>query len=115
MLYFSASVLNTAPSTSRISRRITLSRVVVLPMNVMRLTKYCWPSCSRIVTSTVGGPAGWRRGQRRPGTVVLRLVAQLELGKPGELHVAAGAVDLPRLDRGRRESPSRCTSRRFRP
>jgi hypothetical protein len=42
-LYFSASVLNTPPSSSRISRRMTLSRVVVLPVNVMRLTKNCLP------------------------------------------------------------------------
>ena len=54
MLYFSDSVLNTEPSTRRISRRITLSRVVLFPMNAMRLTKYCFPSCSLIVTSTVG-------------------------------------------------------------
>ena len=58
MLYFSASVLKTPFSYSRISRRMTLSRVVVLPTNVMRLTKYCFPSCIRIVTSTIGGPAG---------------------------------------------------------
>ena len=37
-LYLSASVLKMPPSTSRISRRITLSRVVVFPVNVMRLT-----------------------------------------------------------------------------
>ena len=36
---------------------MTLSRVVVLPMKVMRLTKNCCPSCIRIVTSTIGGPA----------------------------------------------------------
>ena len=57
MLYFNASVLKTPSSTSRISRRITLSRVVVFPTNVMRLTKNCCPSCIRIVTSTSGGPA----------------------------------------------------------
>ena len=58
MLNFSASVLKTPSSTSRISRRITLSRVVVLPMKVMRLTKNCLPSCIFIVTSTIGGPDG---------------------------------------------------------
>ncbi len=38
---------------------MTLSRVVVLPVKVMRLTKYCSPSVIRIVTLTVGsaGPA----------------------------------------------------------
>jgi hypothetical protein len=56
-LNFSASVLNTPPSSSRISRRMTLSRVVVLPVKVMRLTKYCLPSFSRMVTSTVGAAA----------------------------------------------------------
>ena len=56
MLYFSASVLKAPSSTSRISRRITLSRVVVLPVNVMRLTKNCLPFLTiRIVTSTTGG------------------------------------------------------------
>src|SRR6185295_17095326 len=54
MLYFSDSVLKTEPSTRRISRRMTLSRVVVLPMNEMRLTKNCLPSDNRIVTSTIG-------------------------------------------------------------
>src|ERR1041385_8758752 len=54
MLYFSDSVLKTLPSTRRISRRITLSRVVALPMKEIRLTKNCLPSDSRIVTSTVG-------------------------------------------------------------
>src|SRR5204862_4652505 len=54
MLYFSDSVLNTEPSTRRISRRMTLSRVVLLPMNEMRFTKNCLPSDNRIVTSTVG-------------------------------------------------------------
>src|SRR4030095_7389264 len=54
MLYFSDSVLNTAPSTRRISRRMTLSRVVELPTNEIRLTKNCLPSDSLIVTSTVG-------------------------------------------------------------
>jgi hypothetical protein len=47
-------VLNGAPSSSRTSRRMTLSRVVVLPANVRRLTKYCSPSVMRIVTLTVG-------------------------------------------------------------
>src|SRR4051812_28770133 len=54
MLYFSDSVLKTDPSTSRISRRMTLSRVVLFPMNEIRLTKNCFPSDNRIVTSTVG-------------------------------------------------------------
>src|SRR5512132_2725533 len=54
MLYLSDSVLNTDPSTRRISRRMTLSRVVELPTNEIRLTKNCLPSDSRIVTSTVG-------------------------------------------------------------
>src|ERR1051325_11512406 len=54
MLYLSDSVLNTDPSTRRISRRMTLSRVVEFPTNEMRLTKNCLPSDSRIVTSTVG-------------------------------------------------------------
>src|SRR5215510_2354571 len=54
MLYFSDSVLKTLPSTRRISRRITLSRVVELPMKEIRLTKNCLPSDSLIVTSTVG-------------------------------------------------------------
>jgi hypothetical protein len=44
MLYFSASVSNTPFSYKRISRRITVSRVVVLPVKVIRLTKYCFPS-----------------------------------------------------------------------
>ena len=56
MLNFNASVLNTPCSTRRISRRITFSRVVVLPTNVIRLTKYCFPSRICIVTSTVCGP-----------------------------------------------------------
>ena len=38
---------------------MTLSRVVVFPTKVMRLTKYCFPSCTRIVTSMVGGPGGF--------------------------------------------------------
>src|SRR5438094_3659974 len=54
MLYFSDSVLNTEPSTRRISRRMTVSRVVLLPMNEMLFTKNCLPSDNRIVTSTVG-------------------------------------------------------------
>src|SRR4026209_2782299 len=54
MLYLSDSVLKMFPSTRRISRRITLSRVVVLPTNEMRLTKNCLPSDSLIVKSTVG-------------------------------------------------------------
>src|SRR5438309_11953693 len=54
MLYFSDSVLKTEPSTRRISRRMTLSRVVLLPMNEMRFTKNCFPSDRRIVTSTTG-------------------------------------------------------------
>ena len=58
MLNFNASVLKTPLSTSRISRRMTGSRVVVLPTNVMRLTKYCLPSWIRSVTSTIGGPSG---------------------------------------------------------
>jgi hypothetical protein len=32
---------------------MTLSRVVVIPTNVIRLTKYCSPCCIFIVTSTV--------------------------------------------------------------
>ena len=39
MLCFSASALNTPPSYTRNSRRITWSRVVVLPTNVIRLMK----------------------------------------------------------------------------
>ena len=59
MLYFNCSVLKMPPSTRRISRRITLSRVVLLPVKVIRLTKYCSPSVIRIVMFTVGsaGPA----------------------------------------------------------
>ncbi len=41
---------------------MTLSRVVVFPTKMMRFTKYCFPSCTRIVTSMVGGPGG--RGAR---------------------------------------------------
>jgi len=47
-------VLKTLPSSSRISRRITLSRVVVLPVKFIRLTKYCDPSSIRMVMPTVG-------------------------------------------------------------
>ena len=54
-LNFSASVLKTPFSSSRSSRRMTLSRVVVLPTNVIRFTKYCSPSCRRMVTSTIAG------------------------------------------------------------
>ena len=90
MLYFSASVLNTPPSTSRISRRITLSRVVVLPVKVMRLTKYCSPSCSRIVTFD-----GRLRRARPPGP--RPPARELHVREAGELEVAAAAVDLARL------------------
>ncbi|MNC87717.1 hypothetical protein D3C83_34650 [compost metagenome] len=36
---------------------MTLSRVVVLPLKVMRLTKYCGPSFICTVTSTTGASA----------------------------------------------------------
>ena len=96
-LYFSASVLKTPPSSSRISRRTTLSRVVVLPTKLTRLTKYCSPSCIRIVTSTIGepsavftGPAGFSSA----GAFGSTLVAGLQIGKAGELPVADLAVHL---------------------
>jgi hypothetical protein len=57
MLYLSASVLKTPPSTRRTSRRTSLSRVV-FPVNVWRLTKNRFPSCNRTVISTIGGPVG---------------------------------------------------------
>jgi hypothetical protein len=40
---------------------MTLSRVVVLPWNVMRLTTYCLPSLIRIVTLTLS-PTGSNSG-----------------------------------------------------
>ena len=55
MLNLSASVLKTPFSSSRTSRRTTLSSVVVFPTNVMRLTKYCSPSFTFIVMSTIAG------------------------------------------------------------
>ena len=48
-----ASVLKTPPSSSAISRRATLSRVVSLFWNVILPTKYCLSYCMSIVTSTV--------------------------------------------------------------
>ena len=57
MLYSNACVLKTLFSYNRISRRMTLSRVVVLPVKMIRLMKYCLPSSIRSVTSTVGGAA----------------------------------------------------------
>ncbi len=89
MLYFSCSVLNTPPSTRRISRRITLSRVVLLPVNVMRLTKYCSPSVIRIVMfdRRLGGP-----GNRPLGRVLERHV-----GETGELEISSPAVELARF------------------
>ena len=37
---------------------MTVSCVVLFPTNVIRFTKYCFPSWNRIVTSTIGGPEG---------------------------------------------------------
>ena len=83
---------------------MTLSRVVVLPMNVMRLTKNCCPSCIRIVTSTSGGPVGAGlagsgafSASGASGSFEVRLVARLEVGIAGELEVAARAVHFARL------------------
>ena len=89
MLYFSASVLKTPPSTSRISRRMTLSRVVVLPVKVMRLTKYllAFRQPHRHVHRRLG----------RPGDRALGRVLELHVGKAGELEVAAAAVELARF------------------
>ena len=56
MLYFSASVSKIPFSYRRSSRRITLSWVVVFPLNTIRLTKYCLPSWICSLTSTVGNP-----------------------------------------------------------
>ena len=100
MLNFSASVLKMPLSRSRTSRRMTLSRVVVLPTNVMRLTKYCLPSCIRSVTSTIGGPVGAAAGagagrRARPSPAAVRhrrQVARRQIRIAGELHVAAAAV-----------------------
>jgi hypothetical protein len=47
-----ASVLNTSPSFMKTSRRITLSRVWVLPVKVIRPRKYCLSSSILTVTST---------------------------------------------------------------
>ena len=73
----SASVLKTPRSNRLISRRMTSSWVVLLPTKVMRLTKYCSPSCTRIVTSTTGSPSirsgapsSSRRGTRSGNTVI---------------------------------------------
>jgi hypothetical protein len=56
---------------------MTLSRVVVLPVKVMRLTKYCAPSSIRIVMSATGiGLGGGRlgRGAQRLGDLVRQRV-----------------------------------------
>jgi len=48
-----SALLKTSPSTSRISRRITLSRVRMFPVISIRLTKACRPSVISRVTFTL--------------------------------------------------------------
>ena len=55
-------VLNISPSSSRISRRITLSRVVVLPAKSMRRTKNCLPSSAVRVRSILSPPGNSKDG-----------------------------------------------------
>ena len=96
---------------------MTLSRVVVLPTKMMRLTKYCLPSSSahRDVDDRLGarldadaGAAGRPRRRRRrhrrslsaapsAASRVFGSLGNAYSGHAGELEVAAAAVDLARL------------------
>ncbi len=94
MLNFRASVLKTPPSKRRISRRMTLSRVVVFPTKVMRLTKYLLPLLHP--HRHVDGRRA--RGRWREGRLFRRRrLARLDVGVGREFVVAERAVDFPGL------------------
>ncbi len=116
MLYFSASVLNTPFSTSRSSRRITLSWVVVLPDErdavdevLLALLHPHRDVDDRRALALGRADAGrQRRGRLRLGRV--RIVAELEVGKAGELEVAAAAVHFARLLEALADLLRRCST-----
>ena len=63
MLTSQRRVLNMSPSSRSSSRRMTLSRVVLLPSNSMRRTKNCLPSSTARFKSILGGSSSSRNSK----------------------------------------------------